>query len=147
MLGYMILSENTIQVKLDKSRWYLFGGFVALTVFNLLFQNVWDCSSGIVYDIFSGFLSWIGILSIIGIGKHYLDFHNKVTNYFTKASFPIYIFHQSWLVLIAYYTFKITSSIVLQVIVIIAGSFILTIFTYEIFKRTPITRFLFGIKE
>lgn len=147
MIGYMVLSEDTIQMKLEKNRWYLFGGFVTLTILNLLFQNVWNYSSGIFYDIFSRFISWIGILAIIGVGKHYLDFHNKVTKYFTKSSFPIYIFHQSWIVLIAYYILKITSSIVIQVIVIISGSFILTILTYEIFKRISATRFLFGIKE
>lgn len=147
MLGYLILSEDIIQVRLDKSRWYLFVGFVTLTVLNLLFQNVWHLNFGIMYDIFCKFLSWIGILSLTGMGKHYLDFNNKVTNYFTKASFPIYIFHQSFLVFTAYYALKITSSIVLQVIVIIMVCFILTMCTYEIFKRISITRFLFGIKK
>lgn len=147
MLGYMILSEDIIQIKLDKSRWYLSGGFVALTILNIMCQNIWHCSSGTIYDIFIRFLSWMGILSILGLGKHYLDFHNKVSSYFTKASFPIYIFHQSLLVLIAYYTLKLTSSIAIQVIIIICGSFALTMLIYEIFKRIPITRFLFGIKE
>lgn len=146
ILGYIVLSDDTIQVKLDKSRWYLSAGFAALTILNLLFQNLWHCNFGIVYDTFVRFLSWIGILSIIGMGKHYLDFHNKVANYFSKASFPIYIFHQSWLVLTAYYALKITSSIVLQVIFIIVGSFALTMLTYEVFKRISFTRFLFGIK-
>ncbi|MHC1746790.1 MAG: acyltransferase family protein [Cellulosilyticaceae bacterium] len=147
MLGYILLSEDTIQVKLDKNRWSLFGGFVVLTVLNILFQNVWHCSFGTIYDIFTRFLSWIGILAILGMGKHYLDFHNKVTNYFSKASFPIYIFHQSFIILTAYYTLKITSSIVLQVIMIIGGSFILTMLTYEIVRRISFVRFLFGIKE
>jgi glucans biosynthesis protein C len=147
MLGYIILSEETMQVKLDRNRWYLFGGLVVLTVLNMLFQNVWHCSFGTIYDIFTGFLSWIGILAILGIGKHYLDFYNNVTNYFTKASFPIYIFHQSLVVVVAYYALKITSSIAKQVIVIIGVSFILTMLTYELFKRIFFTRFLFGIKE
>lgn len=147
MLGYIILSDDTVQVKLDENRWYLFIGFVSLTILNLLLQNVWHYSSGMAYDIFSGFLSWNGILAILGMGKHYLNFHNKVTSYFTNASFPIYIFHQSFIVLTAYYTLKTTSSIVLQVIVIIGGSFILTMLTYEIFKRISFISFLFGIRK
>jgi len=147
MLGYLILSEDTVQLRLDKNRWYLFAGFLAFTALNLLFQNIWHLNFGIAYDIFSNFLSWIGILSINGMGKHYLDFYNKVTNYVSKAAFAIYIFHQSFLVFTAYYALKITSSIFLQVIFIIMGSFILTILTYEIFKRMSITRCLFAIKK
>lgn len=53
------------------------------------------------------------------MGKHYLDFKNKVTDYFSKASFPIYYFHQSYIVLTAYYALKFTSSISIQVIVLL----------------------------
>lgn len=146
MLGYIVLSDDTIQAKLDKSRWYLSGAVVVLTVLNLLFRNIWFCSYGLAYDVFSGFLSWIGILSAIGMGKHYLDFQNKFTNYFSRASFPIYFFHQSVLVLVAYYTFMVTYSILLQVIIIMVGTFILTMVIYEVFKRIGFTKFLFGIK-
>ena len=87
MPGYLILSEDTIQVRLDKSRWYLFAGFVSLTALNLLFQNVWNINFGMAYDIFSKFLSWIGILSLNGIGRYHLNFYNKVTNYFEFTIF------------------------------------------------------------
>lgn len=146
MLGYIILSDETMQSKLDKDRWYLTSGFVILTVFNILFQNVLHCSSGIIYDIFTGFLTWIAVLALLGVGKHYLEFHNKITDYFTKASFPIYIFHQSLVVLTAYYTLKITSSVAEQVVIIISVSFILTMLVYEITRRISFMRFLFGMK-
>lgn len=146
MLGYIILSDETMQSKLDKNRLYLTAGFVILTVFNILFQNVWHCSFGIIYDIFTGFLTWIAVLALFGMGKHYLDFHNKITGYFTKASFPIYIFHQSLVVLTAYYTLKITSSVAEQVVIIISVSFILTMLVYEITRRISPMRFLFGMK-
>jgi Acyltransferase family. len=146
MLGYLILSEDIIQERLEKNRRILFIALITLTVLNLVFQNVLKCSYGTIYDIFQGFLTWIGILAILGIGKHYLNFTNGITKYFTKASFPIYVFHQSFVVLVGYYALKNISSISVQVVVIIGISFLLTILTYEIFKRIPITRFLFGIK-
>lgn len=147
MLGYMILSEDAVQAKLDKSRWYLFAGFGVLTVLNMLFMNVWHCAYGISYDVFVRFISWVGILSLLGMGRHYLNFHNGITDYFSRASFPIYIFHQSFIILTAYYTLKVTSSVALQVIAILFGSFVLTMLTYEVFKRIFFTRFLFGIKR
>lgn len=147
MLGYLILSEDKIQERLDESKWYLFAGFLVLTILNIFLQNAWHLNFETGYYIFYKFLSWIGILSFIGMGKQYLDFDNKVTHYFAKASFSIYIFHQSFVVFTAYYVLKITASIFLQVIFIIWGSFLLTIITYELFKRIFITRFLFGIKK
>ena len=147
MLGYFVLSEDTIQEKLEKKRGYLFLGFVVLTVINMLIRHVWHSSYGKPYDSFIRLLTWVGILSLIGMGKHYLNFHNKVTDYFSKASFPIYIFHQGYVVMMGYYALKCTSSIVIQVLFIIVGSFSATILTYEVFKRISITRFLFGIKE
>jgi surface polysaccharide O-acyltransferase-like enzyme len=147
MLGYFILSEDIIQERLEKGRWYLFTGLIILIVLEILFRNLGDLSFGKAYDVFIRFFSWIGILSWIGIGKHYLNFRNKVTDYFAKASFTIYVFHQSYVILVGYYALKMTSSIILQVITIISGSFILTLLSYEVFRRISITRFLFGIKE
>lgn len=116
MLGYFILSEDIIQEKLDENRWYLFLGFVVLTVSDLLLINVWGLYSGLCFDIFYKFLSWIGILSLLGMGRHYLNFQNRITKYFVNASFPIYILHQSLLILTAYYALRIIPSIYLQVV-------------------------------
>ncbi|MDD7796328.1 acyltransferase family protein [Clostridium sp. 'White wine YQ'] len=147
MLGYLVLSEDRVQEKLEKNRWMLFIALIFLTVLNLVFQNVLKCSYGTIYDIFEGFLTWIGILAILGMGKHYLNFTNGITKYFTKASFPFYVFHQSFVVLVGYYALKNISSISIQVVVIIVASFLLTILAYEILKRISITRFLFGINK
>ena len=48
----------------------------------------------------------------ICITQLFLNKENKLTNYFRKASFPIYILHQTFLVIIRYYTLIIVDSIV-----------------------------------
>ena len=145
ILAYLLLSSDKIQGDLEKNKWYLITIFLVSSAINLIIYPYWG--SGIFYDCFIVFLSWMAILSLLGLGKKYLNFHNKWTDYFTKASYSIYIFHQTWIVVVAYYTLLLTSSVPLQVIIILSGSFILTIISYEIVKRTKLTRFLFGIKE
>ncbi|MCL2156602.1 MAG: acyltransferase family protein [Methanobrevibacter sp.] len=145
LLGYFVLSSDKIQENLEKNKWYLTCIFLTCSVITLLIFPYW--SSGIFIDCFLAFFTWMAILSLIGLGKKYLSFQNKWSKYFTKASYPIFIFHQTWIVVVAYYTFLITSSVILQVIIIMFGSFILTIISYEIVKRIKLTRFLFGIKE
>ncbi len=147
MLGYFVLSDDNVQERLDKNRWYLICAAIIFTAANVIYRNVTASDGGIIYDILIKLLSWISILGIIGMGKHYLNFRNKFTDYFANASFPIYIFHQSWIILVAYYVFLLTSNVALQIILILIGSFVLTILTYELCKRTAITRFLFGIKN
>ena len=147
LLGYIFISEDIIQIKLESYRWQLFIGVVILTILNFVLRNTIDFSSGTLVDIYARLQGWVGILAIVGLGKHYLEFHNKVTLYLSKASFPIYILHQSCLVLVAYYVFKVCTSVVLQVILIIFLTFIVTILSYEIIKRIPFVRTIFGIKS
>lgn len=155
IVGYFILASDKVQEDLEKYKWYLFSIFLICSIINLLVypyllvnipEDTWAWFD-LLLSLFIAFLAWTGILSFMGLGKKYLNFHNKWTEYFTKASYPIYIFHQTWIVVVAYYTFLLTSSLILQIIIILFGSFILTIISYEIVKRTKLTRFLFGIKN
>ena len=146
-LGYFILSSDAIQVKLEKNRWPLLVSFAALTALKYVFGDVVAQVSGNLYGLFHDLVGWLGILTLMGLGKSYLDFGSRVTRYFAEGSFPIYIFHQTVLVAAAFYVFRLTSAIPLQVTLIILLTFIVTVAIYELFKRIPVVRFLFGIKK
>lgn len=77
----------------------------------------------------------------------FLEFNNKFTKYFVPSVFPIYIFHQSIIVIIGFVVVSNTSEPVMQYFIIMIASFILTIMIYEMFRRLAITRLLFGIKK
>ena len=100
---------------------------------------------GLLWDVQQRFLSWIGILAVIGLGKRFLEFNNKFTQYFVPSVFPIYIFHQSIIVIIGFLVVRNISEPVIQYFIIMGMSFILTIMMYEILRRLAVTRFLFGI--
>lgn len=144
MLGFFVLSNEEVMERLEKNRlWLAVCSVVSLILSLVMFHNIGDW---IFINIFNRFAMWITILAILAIGRRYLNFRNRVTDYFNKATFPIYVFHQSWLVAVGYYVMKLIDTTVVQVILIMTISFVLTILTYEIFKRIPITKFLFGIK-
>ncbi len=147
MLGYIFISDDNIQNILDKNRFILLGSAIILNIINLIKIDYGNFYSPILTSVSVNLMIWVTILAIIGLGKHYLNFRNKFTDYFNKASFPIYIFHQTWLVAVGYFAMKITNIVALQIIMIITFGFIFTVLTYEIAKRTPITRFMFGIKK
>ena len=97
-------------------------------------------------DLLVNFVGWLGILSGIILGNLFFNKEYKFTKYFRKASFPIYILHQTILVIIGYYALMWIDNIFLQVSIIIFGSLILTILAYEIIKRIPIVKKLIAIQ-
>ena len=146
LLGYFVLSNEDLQSELEKQRYKLSSAAAVLLVL-LYVINYSSWSTDLLYGIASFPVKWTCILAILGLGKHSLNFKNSITTYLSKASFPVYIFHQSWLVAAAYYAFRITDHTLLQVIIILTSSILLTFINYELLRRLPLTRLLFGIKK
>ena len=151
ILGYFFLSMEDTLEKLDKFRIPLLIVSIICLIVNLpvIYFYVHDRleAPSFIFEIFHAFYGWIAILTILGLGRHYLNFRGKATDYLAASAFPVYIFHQSWVIVTAYFIFTLTKHIVAQIVLIIAASFMLTYLTYEICKRIPGLRFLFGIKS
>lgn len=163
IFGYFLLSDDKIQEKLEDKRWPLFISFLVLTIIYVAMTVPGLNSAGnaaspatltfsslislFIIKLYVNSILWLGVLGVMGMGKHYLEFKNKQTLYLSAVSFPIYIFHIAWINLLAYYIIGwIPDLMVLQVILIMALSFIFTIATIEVVKRIPGVRFLFGMK-
>lgn len=102
---------------------------------------------GLILEIQNKMYEWIGILAFLGLGKRFLNFNNKFTQYFSFASFSLYFFHQSIIVTVGYFLVNRFSITVVEYFVIMISSFIINILCYEICRRIGVTRFLFGIKK
>jgi len=137
LLGYFFLSNEKVLEKLDKYRFSVLGLFVVYTVFMRI----------ILDGEFFEAASWLGILTFLGMGRHYLNFSGKISKYLSKSSFGVYIFHQSWIVIIAYFVFKITDTPIIQMLIIFPAAIATTYLTYELCKRLHITRWMFGLKK
>jgi peptidoglycan/LPS O-acetylase OafA/YrhL len=147
LIGFVVLSQDEVIDKLEKNRWWLACFAVSFLAIKYFLAKNYTDNIYILYGISDELAMWVCVLAFLGLGKRYLNTNNKFTNYFSKASFSIYVFHQSILIAVAYYVFKITDFIFIQVVLIIALSFIITILTCEIAKRISLTRFMFGIKK
>lgn len=152
LIGFIICKQDEILDMVEKYRlFYLVLAFFLSVLLYMVYYTIgWKSGfspAAIAFSAFRHFIMWVSILSILGYGKRYLNFSNKITSYFTKAAFPLYVFHQTWLVVIAYYMFKVTGVFIVQFISIMLLSLLASIITYEIFRRIFITRFMFGIKK
>jgi surface polysaccharide O-acyltransferase-like enzyme len=152
MLGFIICKQSEIIDMIEKHRLlYLVLTLIFTTIFYFIYHTSgWKSGFTAIAIAFSAFrhlIMWVSILTILGYGKRYLNFSYNATAYFTQAAFPLYIFHQSWLVLIAYYIFKLTDIFVVQFVSILLLTFIASMLTYELLRRIPVMRFMFGIKR
>ena len=139
LLGYYIFNDDFINKLLNYKKIILSLFAISEIILVILFFKY-----SFYGDLFVNFVGWLGVLSFIITGKLFLDKENRVTKYFKNSSFSIYILHQTILVIIAYYTLNIINNIFLQVSVIIFGSFIVTIFLYEIIRRIPLLKKVIG---
>ncbi|MDR1619292.1 MAG: acyltransferase family protein [Clostridiales bacterium] len=146
-LGYFVLSRERIIDRLEKYRFF----FSAFALAGMILYVAWwrygrGYSSGLPLDCFERLYAWVAILALLGMGKRHLNFKNRATDYFSRASFSVYIFHQTCLVAAAYMVFQITGDAFIQIVFIMGISIASTFAVYEIIKRIPGLRLLFGIK-
>jgi len=147
LIGYALIASDKVQVSLDENRVLLIAVWVALTV-----GVMWI--GGIVFgqwELFWGssplfvLTGWTGALALLGAGRHLLNFSNAVTAYLTAASYPVYIIHHAVLVAVAYYLIAVPVTPVVQYTLIVLISLVVTFACYEIIRKIPVVRALFGI--
>ncbi len=142
LAGYYVLGNDTIIDKLERNLKWLAGLF-------LLTETV---SAAVYYkysyygDLWVNFTGWVSVLAVLAAGKKFLNKKTGFTEYFNRASYPVYILHQSILVALAYYVVQTEIPLPAEAFLICAGSFLLTILSYHIIGAVPILRKTAGIR-
>lgn len=91
---------------------------------------------------------WVGLIAILGFGNKYLNIQHKLLPYLNEAAFPIYIIHQSVLVVLGYYIIRFDIAIIPKFFIIMILTLTLSLLIYDlVIKRTAVTKFLFGVKN
>jgi glucan biosynthesis protein C len=147
LIGYYLFAMDSVQAMMEKYWAVLLTAWIVLTI-----GVMW--TYGIIlghYEVFWGYSAiyvltgWTGVLALLGAGRHLFDITNNFAAYMSAASYPVYIIHQAILVAIAYYVVMLTVPPALQFLAIVIFSFLLTFACYEILRRLPAFRVLFGI--
>jgi len=149
LLGYFILSKDKIQAKLERWRFLLLGCALAGVMLILMERNgiVNTPQPQMVWDVYKILYGWVMLLALLGMAKRYFNINNKVTVYLSKSSFGVYLFHVSWNFPVAFFAYRLTDNPALRMAVILPVTAILTFLTYELCRRIPVTRWMFGLKK
>lgn len=98
------------------------------------------------FSIKSG-MGWFWTQFFMGLGDKFLNREYPITKKFKFTIYPIYILHQTFIVVIGFYVLQIRINEILQFSLIVLITFILSISSSQmIIKNSVILSFFFGIK-
>ena len=90
--------------------------------------------------------TWCAIAAILGFGAKHLNQDAPALRYLTLGVFPFYLVHQTVIVVAAHHLAKLGLPQPLEAAILIALTFAGCFATYEIVRRIPGVRILFGLK-
>ena len=147
LVGYFLLANEQIAERLEQSRIPLFAAAVVLITVKLTLYFALNIRDGLPSDLFDGLVMAVCIVGFYAMARRHLNQSTQLTQWLSRASFPLYILHQSVLIAVAYYVVTNVSSIAAQFGLITVISLILTVALYLVLKRIPYARMLIGLYE
>ncbi|WHY83870.1 acyltransferase family protein [Neobacillus novalis] len=152
LIGYISCSDPSYQEMFNRYRFKaLIMVLILVPIWAVLVahnQGAKDFSAiSIFLTFFRSLNTLLGLIVILGFGNKILNFRHKILSYLNEAAFPIYIIHQSVLVVIGYYVIRLDMSVSAKFILIMLSTLVASLLIFElIIKRTGMTRYLFGVK-
>ena len=98
-------------------------------------------------SIFANIFTWTWLLVFIGYGRQHLSFGNRLLTWARDASYPIYILHQTVIIMIAFKVIQQPWSPWIKYWVVLGTTLITCALLYQVpLRRFAVTRAAFGIK-
>ena len=89
---------------------------------------------------------WLMLMGAMGLGKRYLDRTSRVERYLAEGSYPVYILHQTVIVILAFQVVSFAVPVPAQAAILFVLAVASTFALYEIVRRVGVLRFLFGMR-
>jgi hypothetical protein len=93
-----------------------------------------------------GFYQWLCMVAVLGFARRWLTADSPARRYLTDAIFPYYIVHQTAIIMIAHALRGQDLPAWLEAGIVISGTIVACVATYEIVRRVTILRLLFGLR-
>jgi glucans biosynthesis protein C len=103
-------------------------------------------AKAILIAVLRAIAAWFVLLTLIGYANKYLKMPSNTLKYLNQAAYPVYLLHQSLMMIIAYYIVLTNLSPMLKFLTIMMASLVASLAGFEMLKRFKITRFILGIK-
>ena len=151
LAGFLIATDERITETLVRYRraYALVAGLGAVGILVEVHTIGWQpglTSVGAAFAVGHMIVSWCTLLAFLGYGRAHLNRPSRVMRYLNGAVFPVYVVHQTYVVAIGYVVLRWTDVVWGTFLVIMLGSLVASLLTYEVARRVPVLRGLLGIK-
>jgi surface polysaccharide O-acyltransferase-like enzyme len=153
LLGFALAGTRAAWATLERTRWFTLGfavlGWAFLAAYLGAFGHgdavppmtlrlFWRC----VY----GAEQWLCIAAIVGFARRHLNRDNAARRYLTAAIFPVYILHQTIIVVVAHALKPSDLYPPLEGALLVLVTAAACLLGYEAVRRVPLLRPLFGLE-
>ncbi|GAB3333132.1 acyltransferase family protein [Marilutibacter aestuarii] len=90
---------------------------------------------------------WLSIAAILGFARHWIKGDSPALRYLAPAVYPVYILHQTVIVVLAHNAQRLALNPWIEGPLLVACTFALCLAGYELIRRVPVLRPLFGLKR
>jgi glucan biosynthesis protein C len=158
ILGYIVYSDDRFTSAVRRDRWLLFaGGTLGLVAWGGMSAAFGDqafewfttfvAPGSIIINLIFVLMGWGWALSVLSLAMARLNFSNRWLAYGNEAIMPFYLFHQPVIIVIAYFVVQWDLGVLLKLLVVVLGSFAVSIGLVELVKRIGVLRGLLGMKR
>ena len=152
LFGFMFIRSEAIMAVIVQRRWLCFalaaGSYAFIIFYSTHYSDAAPPSDAMRYfqRVVRALDQWCSILAILGFGRLWLNRDGPARRYLTDAIFPFYIVHQTAIVVYAHNLQTLKLPIVIEALVLIVATISTCFISYEIVRRIPWLRPLFGLR-
>lgn len=140
LLGFLLVSDRRLDAAVERV-WptaLAVGGAVAVVLATADVGDFWDPLRGVG--------EWLILVGLVGAGRTFLNRPIRWVQSLSALTLPMYIWHQTVIVVMAYWVTRWTVGIPVKYPVLVLGSFVITWMLSKAVSLTPVTRVAFGLK-
>lgn len=151
LYGYAIMASHRLQAAVDRN-----GPFALTTALlatgvlgTLLLLFDWPPPGSLLFFVVRlawALASWTWILTLLWCGRRYLNRERAYLRRASQIAYPFYIFHQTVIVIVAYFVVQWPSPVLVKFLAITGLSLPISWLLAEAVALTPVTRAMFGVK-
>jgi len=151
VLGYAAMASPAFMDGAFKHRYLTLAVGLALSAWWVLTwsyrESLPDPSLTRVVVTMGGMLAtWLTVMGMLGCGRAWLDRPSRALAYLSESSYPIYMLHQTVIVVLAFTVVQVVGGGIAQWSVLLTGSVVVTFGLYEVVRRVTPLRAMFGLK-
>ncbi|TQF28540.1 acyltransferase family protein [Bradyrhizobium sp. UNPA324] len=149
LTGFLLAKQEGIWRNVERQRWAALAAAVAcFSAFILVRTGLFAPSPALKWAAASayGCYQWLAIAAVLGFARRHLTADSPVRRYLTDAIFPYYIVHQTAVIVIAHALHDSNIPVGIEASLVIIGTALTCVATYEVVRRIAWLRPLFGLR-